>query len=161
MVLNVAMSDIRTVDADAVVVGMYEDVRPLKGGAGALDWVLCGALSRLVLEERIRGRIGEVALLTSSGKIPSPKIFLVGLGSRESVSPDGLRSAARTAAATVAGAGLRHAAFAPFPSGGQLEDEHVRSLRDGLREGVAGKPLELTIVAADAAEQETLARCMA
>ncbi len=83
-----------------MIVGFYEDVRPLKGVAGELDWLLCGALSALVLSKKLRGSLGDVALVTSQGKVPVQKIFMVGLGPRDGMTPATLQSAARNAAAT-------------------------------------------------------------
>jgi len=154
------MCDISTVDVDAVVVGFYEDVRPLKGGAGALDWILCGALSRLLLDDRIRGRLGEVALLTSAGKMPAEKIFLLGMGPRAGQTPESLRAAARSAAATVAGAGIRTALIDCMPMGEGHNDQALAEVRAGILEGSAGRALELTLLASDNASLEHMTRIM-
>ncbi len=66
--VKVIFQDIRKIESDAIVVGCFEDVRPLKGFAGQLDWLLCGSLSRLLLTGRIRGSLGDVALFTSRGR---------------------------------------------------------------------------------------------
>src|SRR5919109_1227653 len=105
LTVKVLLRDITKVESDAVVVGFFEDVRPLKGLAGRLDWLLCGSLSRLLIENRLRGSLGDVALLTARGKIPAQKIFMVGLGPRSGFSLPALKSAARTAAASVERAG--------------------------------------------------------
>jgi len=65
MTLDIVLTDIKKIEADAVIVGFYEDERPLKGQAGSLDWLLCGALSRLLSSGRMRGFIGDTALVTS------------------------------------------------------------------------------------------------
>jgi hypothetical protein len=158
--LNVLTQDIRKCEADAVIVGCYEDVRPLRGGAGELDWLLCGALSRLIVDAHIRGAVGEVALVTSSGKIPPPKIFLVGLGKRSKESPGMLREAARTAAERAVGAGVVRAAMdCSTLSEGRI-DESVRAVRQGLTEGAAGRALTVTLVAPDAAAGERMAAAL-
>jgi hypothetical protein len=158
--VNVLQHDIRTLAAEAVAVGFFEDVRPLKGGAGALDWLLCGALSRLVQEKRLRGAVGEVALLTSSGKIPAAKVFLFGLGVREGLRPDALRAAAREAAARLAGAGVRQAAMDIFPFPGECDEGQLAAVRQGLREGADGHALSISLVAADPASFERMSRAL-
>ena len=60
--VKVILQDIKRLATEALIVGFYEDVRPLKGVAGELDWLLCGALSSLVLTEKLRGSLGDVAL---------------------------------------------------------------------------------------------------
>jgi len=158
--VNVLLHDIRTVDTEAVAVGFFEDVRPLKGGAGALDWLLCGALSRLVLEGRLRGAAGEVALLTSAGKFPAAKVFLIGLGTRGERLPEGLRAAAKAAAASLAGAGVHRAAVDLFPLGDVADEVHVAAVQQGLREGAGGHSLSVSLLARDAASFERMTRAL-
>ncbi len=158
--VNVLLSDIRTVEADAVAAGFYEDVRPLKGGAGALDWLLCGALSRLVRDGRVRGRVGDVALVTSSGKFPAEKVFLFGLGPRTSQLPDGLRSAARAVAVSLTGAGVRKAAIDLFPLEDGGDESQLAAVQEGLREGAKGHPLSISLVARDEVSFERMNRAL-
>ena len=160
MVLQVLTHDIRTVDAEAVVVGFHEDVRPLKGGAGVLDWVLCGALSRLIIEGRVRGMVGDVALLTNAGKLPARMVFLVGLGSHEAGTPDTLRSAARSAAAGLMGAGVRRAAMDLFPLTAAPSDQEIAGVRQGLTDGSSGQELQITLLAQDAAAVARISRSL-
>jgi len=160
MVLQVLMHDVRTLETEAVVVGLFEDVRPLKGAAGALDWLLCGALSHLVMEQRIRGAQGEVALLTNSGKIPAPKIFLVGLGRRDGLSPDTVRAAGKTATKSLGGAGVTQAAVDLFPAGEVPGEDSLQALREGLRDGAAGHPLAVALIAPDAASFDRMSRVL-
>lgn len=160
MVLQVLMQDIRRIETEAVVVGMYEDERPLKGGAGALDWLLCGALSRIVMEQRMQGAQGEVALLTSSRKIPAGKIFLVGLGRRAGLSPETVRTAARMAASSLGRAGVTQAAFDLFPAGEVPDGESLEALRQGLTDGSAGHPLAVALIAPDAASFDRMSRVL-
>ncbi len=158
--MNVLQHDIRTVDADAVAVGFFEDVRPLKGGAGALDWLLCGALSRLVQDSRLRGAIGEVALLTSSGTFPAEKVFLFGLGPRAAQRLDDLRDAARHVAASLAGAGARRAAIDMFPLQEGGDELQIAAVRQGLQEGAAGSSLSVVLLARDAVSFERMSRAL-
>lgn len=145
------MSDIRNLETEAVIVGFHEDVRPLKGAAGALDWLLCGSLSQLLIQKNVRGNLGEIALLNSKGKIPAPKIFLIGLGPRAELSPSTLRAAARTAAAAVVGAGVTRAGLDLLLQGNVPGNEAVAALREGIAEGAGGRVCDITLIAPDAA----------
>jgi hypothetical protein len=158
--VDVLLHDICTVDTDAVAAGFFEDVRPLKGAAGALDWLLCGALSRLVLENRLRGTVGEVALLTSSGKVPAGKVFLFGLGSREASLPGSLEAAARTVAASLAGAGVRRAVLDFFPLSDEADEGRLAAVRQGLREGAGGYALSISLLAHDPVSFERMSRAL-
>jgi hypothetical protein len=145
------MQDIKVLDTDAVIVGFHEDVRPLKGAAGALDWILCGALSQLIIRKKVRGSLGEVALLTSKGKVPADKIFMVGFGPREASSPESMRAAAHAAAVSAVNAGVVRAAFDCFLPGTAHSDDILAAVRQGLAEGAGAHPVDFTLLAPDAA----------
>jgi hypothetical protein len=152
------MHDIKKLETEAIAVGFFEDIRPLKGVAGALDWILCGALSRLVIHEKIRGTLGEAALLTTKGKIPASKVFMVGLGPRSQMTPATLREACRTAAAVIAGAGVKYAALDCFPLRAGTSEEYLAAVRQGLEEGAGDHALDIALLAPDAASFERMSR---
>lgn len=156
--MQVLFQDVRKIESDAVVIGFFEDERPLKGLAGELDWLLCGALSSLLLENRLRGALGDAALLSSRGKIAAQKIFLLGLGPRTGYSLSSLRSAARAVATNVLGAGAASAALEYLGPAGASFEEGVPALREGLSEGAAGRSLAVSLIAPDAEAYERLCR---
>ncbi len=156
--VQIVYGDIRKVASDAIVVGIFEDVRPLKGFAGELDWLLCGSLSDILLTKRIRGSLGDVALFTSRGKVPSPKIFMMGLGPRSEFSRSTLRTAARTAASSLVGAGAKQAAIEYFLPPGTDPEAGVSVVRQGLEEGAGGRSLAVSLIAPDRDAQEKLSR---
>ncbi len=74
-----------TLQADAqeceiLVLGFFEDERPLRGSSGWVDWRLNGVLSRYVIERKLLGRWKETTLIPSQRRILPPLILLVGLG---------------------------------------------------------------------------------
>jgi Cytosol aminopeptidase family, N-terminal domain len=152
------MHDVKDLKTDAVIVGFHEDVRPLKGTAGALDWLLCGALSHLIIRKKMRGVLGEVALLTSKGKVPADKIFMVGLGPRAASSPESLRAAARVAAASSVNAGIAHAALDFFLAGAAQSDDAIAAVREGLAEGAGAHPIDFALLAPDNTAFEQMSR---
>ncbi len=83
MTVKVLLQDIKKLETEALIFGFYENVRPLRDLAGQLDWLLCGSLSHLIINQKLRGSLGEVALVTSRGKVPASKLFMVGLGPKE------------------------------------------------------------------------------
>jgi hypothetical protein len=160
MVLQVLLHDVKTVDVEAVVVGFHEDIRPLKGVAGELDWVLCGSLSRLIRKGHVRGALGDRALLTTAGKMPADKIFMVGLGPRDAAAPGSLRAAARTAAASLADAGIGRAAVDLIPLGLTPAEDAAAEIRAGLADGAGGRNLQISLLAPDAAAFEQMSRIL-
>jgi hypothetical protein len=156
--VKVILQDIKKLETEALIVGFYQDVRPLKGLAGELDWLLCGSLSDLILHNRLNGSLGDVALLTSRGKVPAVKIFMVGLGPKEGKSLSSLRAAARIAAMSAVGAGVTNAAIEFFDSPGVPYDKVIAALSDGLSDGAKGNPLTVSLLATDAATYDKLSQ---
>ena len=118
LTVKVVLQDVTRVESEAVVVGFFEDVRPLKGLAGQLDWVLCGSLSNL-------------------------------------------KNAARTAAASVAGAGASSAAFEYLRPPRTAHESGVPALQEGLSEGAGGRSLTVSLLAPDKAAYDELSRLVA
>ena len=160
MGVKVIVQDIKKLETGALIVGVFEDVRPLKGLAGELDWLLCGSLSSLIIKNKLRGALGELALLTSRGKVPASKIFMLGLGPRGSVSPDTLREAARSAAAAAAGAGVTSAALEYIAPPELATESAVSALRQGMTEGSRESSIEISLLAPDAASFEKISRLL-
>ena len=158
--VQVILKDIKKLATEALIVGFYEDIRPLKGVAGELDWLLCGSLSALILSKRIRGSLGDVALVTSQGKVPVQKIFMVGLGPRNGMTPATLRSAARNAATSAVGAGVRSAAIEYFPFPDMPHDNGISALYQGLDEGAGGRNFNVLLLASDATAYEQISRSL-
>lgn len=57
-----------------------EEERPLRGLAGLVDWRLCGGLTRVLVAGHFNGSPGESLLTVAGGRLPSERIFLVGVG---------------------------------------------------------------------------------
>lgn len=97
---------------EAVCCLLTEDERPLPGAAGFVDWRLCGALSRVLKSGFFRGLPGEHLLVPTDGRLPSPKLFAVGLGRGAGVTTLGLEHALEDAARMLKDAGVRSVALA-------------------------------------------------
>jgi len=158
LTVKVVLQDIKMLETEALIVGFHEDVRPLKGLAGELDWLLCGALSSLIIKNKLSGSLGDVALLTSRGKVPAQKIFLVGLGPREGFSTAALGAAARTAVASALGAGVRKAALELFQAPGMDCVAAVPAVQQGLSAGAGEGTIDIALLAPDATAYEQLSR---
>ncbi len=156
--VTVALQDIKKLETESLIVGFYENVRPLKGLAGTLDWLLCGSLSNLILENKLRGSIGDVALLTSRGKVPAKKIFMLGLGPRDGLSTSSLRSAARKAIAISLSAGVNEASIEYVQPPSLSHEDCIRALQTGLLEGAGKHPMNITLLAPDVPAYEKISQ---
>ena len=63
-----------------MVLGFFQDVRPVRGLAGEVDWIYNGIFSHLMKLQKLKGQRGEAMLLASESKLLTPKVLLVGLG---------------------------------------------------------------------------------
>ncbi len=75
-----------------LVCSIFEDQRPLKGVAGALDWRLKGFLSRFVLSGRITGAQDEFVYVPVKHQGSVRHLMLVGLGAQSARHTDTLLS---------------------------------------------------------------------
>ena len=118
MEIEVVSGDITQVAVDAVLVNLFEGVEKPSGATGSVDQALGGAIAQLIQEGEVKGKLGEVTLVHTLGKIPPKRVAVVGLGKKEAFNLDrargcvaeGLRALRRTGVARVAtitfGAGI-------------------------------------------------------
>ena len=68
------------IQADALVVCLFEDGRPPRGVAGLLDWRVCGRLADLLVAQQVSGTVGESVLFPVYGRLPFSRVCAFGLG---------------------------------------------------------------------------------
>ncbi len=96
--MQVVQGDIAHDAGDCIVVDLFEDVQDPIGATGIVDLALDGAIQRLIQSGDFTGAKDSTALLYSNGRIPSPRVLIVGLGPADSFDIHGARVAAATAA---------------------------------------------------------------
>src|SRR5262245_56278002 len=84
--------------ADVLVLGRYAAPTRPAPELAALDKKLDGLLSAVLGTEKFEGKVGQIAQVYSGGRIPAPRIMVVGLGPKKSGDAEVLRRA--TAAAS-------------------------------------------------------------
>lgn len=80
--------DVTRVEADIFIASIFSDVRPPRGLAGKIDWYLGGFISRLLLEEKLRGEMGENTLVAIQHKLLTSRLLLVGMGVSNQLLPE-------------------------------------------------------------------------
>lgn len=91
METKVIVGDITQIEADAIVVSIFEGAEQPDGAAAAVDSALDGAIRSLMSRGEIRGKFGEVSTVYTFGKLPARKAAVVGLGRREDFNADKIR----------------------------------------------------------------------
>jgi len=131
-IITPTLEALDTVEAEDLVVGLFEDERPLRGVAGLLDWRLCGLLSRYLQEPRFTGVFDERVLMPGAGRVAPKRLFLFGLGARKRYS-ETMKKVAEWAPGVLKSAGCEHLALA-LPGPSRVIASHVEALRDELGE---------------------------
>ncbi len=93
MEIKVIAGDITKVKADAIIVNFFTGRRKLDGDIAALDKALDGAISQLVRQGEIKGKLNEVTVVHSLGKLPADRVVVAGLGKKAELSPNKVRGA--------------------------------------------------------------------
>lgn len=83
--LKITSDSLDEVEAHLALILTYQDVRPLRGQAGLVDWRLNGYLSKLLMQERFRGELGEALLMPSGGRVAARELLFLGLGSKAGI----------------------------------------------------------------------------
>ncbi|MCE9625602.1 MAG: hypothetical protein K8R69_09165 [Deltaproteobacteria bacterium] len=83
--LKITSDPIDEVENHLTMVLAYEDVRPLKGQAGMVDWRLNGSLSNLILKDRFNGKRGEALLMPLHGRLPAKELLVMGMGNHQDI----------------------------------------------------------------------------
>ncbi|HKX12978.1 MAG TPA: M17 family peptidase N-terminal domain-containing protein [bacterium] len=78
--LKITSDPLDEIENHLAMVLTYEDVRPLRGQAGMVDWRLNGRLSELILKERFNGQHGEALLMPLQGRLPAKELMVLGMG---------------------------------------------------------------------------------
>jgi Cytosol aminopeptidase family, N-terminal domain len=88
--MSALKADFATLDSlhefDAACCLVCQDVRPLQGAVGLIDWRLHGALTHLLRDEFYLGKTDEKLLLPASSQLSFSRIFVVGLGKQSTLS---------------------------------------------------------------------------
>jgi leucyl aminopeptidase len=98
MELKVAQGNIVEMETDCIVVNLFQDVTEPGGATGAVDQAMDGAIRRLIADRDFTGERDSTAMLYTYGRLPSPRVLIVGLGKQEQFDLQGVRRAAGVAA---------------------------------------------------------------
>ena len=94
MEINVIAGDIAQIEADAIVVNLFEGVEQPGGATADVDKALDGAISSLIGRGEIKGKFGEVSIIHTFGKLPAGMIAVAGLGKRQDFNVNKIRGVA-------------------------------------------------------------------
>jgi leucyl aminopeptidase len=131
--VKVIVGDITKVEVDAAIVNLFEGVEQPGGATGAVDRILDGTISKLIADGEIKGKINEVTLIHTMGKMEPERVVVVGLGKQEKLNYDSIRSMMSAACRSLKKLGAKRVATIVHGAGaGGLDMEKaVQALTEG------------------------------
>ena len=78
--IKVTAGDATEFATPALVVNLFQGVTRPGGGTGAVDRALDGAISQLIADGEIKGKLGELTLIHTMNRIPAKRVVVAGLG---------------------------------------------------------------------------------
>jgi len=93
MDIKVITGDITKIEADAIMVNFFEGVERTDGDIATIDKALAGTISQLISKGEIKGKLNEITVIHSLGKIPAARVAVVGLGKQPELSLNKIRGA--------------------------------------------------------------------
>ncbi|MGA2284952.1 MAG: leucyl aminopeptidase [Dehalococcoidia bacterium] len=156
--------------AGGLLVAIFEGAGPLEGVAADLDAALGGMISQLAHEGEVKGKRNETTLVHTLGRLPSPRVLIVGLGKRDAFDGRILRNALAVGARQLRRVGAGSAAVAVDPLLGGDVGATAQAIVEGMTLGLytfalhKKRPederelLEVALLVADASREEAARR---
>ena len=82
MEFKFVVGNITEIKAGAIIVNFFEGTDGLEGDIASLDGVLGGAVSELVSQGEIKGKLNEITVIHSLGKLAAGRVVITGLGKK-------------------------------------------------------------------------------
>jgi len=170
--IKVIVGDIAKTEADAIVVNFFEETERLDGDIAAVDKALEGAISQLISQGEIKGKLNEITIIHGLGKLPAPRVVVAGLGKKQELSQDKVRGAVAETCRLLRQKGVD--SIATIAQGAGMAGISLESATQAVTEGALlgvysfrrhmtkeaeyGEIKQLTIVGADETKLSTLER---
>ncbi len=97
MKISVKNQKLENTICDVLIINLFEGVKTLGGGTGAIDLALDGLLKNIMKEEDFKGKTGSTLTVRTNGQIGAKKVIVVGLGDKEKFDLHAIRKASAAA----------------------------------------------------------------
>tara|TARA_A100001037_G_scaffold207309_1_gene185688 strand:- start:18010 stop:19506 length:1497 start_codon:yes stop_codon:yes gene_type:complete len=84
-------SEVSSVETEALVINLFEDVKIPGGATGTIDTLTGGKISRLIKSGEITGKKNEITIIHTFGEFKFERIIVCGLGKQEKFNYDSIR----------------------------------------------------------------------
>jgi leucyl aminopeptidase len=138
MEIKAIAGNIVDIKAGAIVVNHFEGVKRPEGDTAVADKALEGAISQLIKQGDIKGKLNEITILHSMGKLPASRIVVTGLGKKKELNLNKVRGAVAETCRYLRGKGVTTIAAVVQGIGinGIKNDEAVQAMTEGALLGL-------------------------
>jgi len=91
--IKAAVGDIAKTKVDAIIVPFFEGIERPEGDIATIDKALDGAISQLISQGEIKGKLNEITIIHSLSKLSAARVVVAGLGKQQELSQDKIRGA--------------------------------------------------------------------
>ena len=138
MEITVGVGNIVEHKSKAIVVNLFEGVTNPGGSTGAVDKSLNGAISLLIKDKEIKGKLNEITLVHTLGKIDSDRVVVVGLGKQPEFDTESIRKVSATVARYLQRIGISEFSSIVHGAGiGQIDEKDAaQAMVEGTLQGL-------------------------
>jgi leucyl aminopeptidase len=158
MEIKAAAGDITKAKAGAILLTHYEGEKSPAGEAAAADKALGGAIAGLIKQGDVKGKLNEINVLHSLGRLPAGRVVMVGLGKKKELTANKVRGAVAETCRYLRGKGVTDIAAVIFGEGanGIKSDAAIRAMTEGALLGLYTFKRHMTKKEDDNKEVKTL-----
>jgi len=134
MKIKTAIGNIAEVESGAIIVNFFEGLENLYGEIEVIDKALDGAITQLIKQGEIKGKVGEITVIHSLGKLPAARVVVAGLGKKDELSKDKVRRVVAETCRLLRKKGVDN--LASIAQGAEIAGISVESAAQAIAEGI-------------------------
>jgi len=131
MQISVQTNELKDSSAKAIIVTLFEGASTPTGAAAEIDGALEGAISQLLQQGDVKSKRNETTLVHTLGRIPSPRVLVLGLGKSDAFSGQVLRNALAVGVRYLRRVGAETVAISADASIGLAADACAQAIVEG------------------------------
>ncbi len=138
MEIEIIAGDITSIETGAIIAGLFEGSENPGGALAVIDKALDGSIAGLIKQGEIKGKLNELTIVHTMGRLPSERVVIAGLGKEKELTLDRMRGIAAQACRLLQQKGVvRAAAVLDKNSTGNFSLEGVaQAITEGALLGV-------------------------
>jgi len=131
--IKVIIGDITKIKAGAIIVNLFEGMECLDDDMANIDKALDGTISQLISQGEIKGKLNEITIIHSLGKLPTNRVMIAGLGKQQELSQDKVRGVVAETCRLLRQKGVDN--IATIPQGAGIASISMESAAQTVTEG--------------------------